>query len=576
MIRSEQVGFFDDIFGQPFGGMFDMNGDGKTDIGEEWLGYMVINECMKEDKKENSYSNYSSITNDTDFWQLDCEDGFNYGVYPDDYDTKNEYIEALEEAKNETGNQNYINYQSDVTIPIKLTFTIEHPRHKELDKIKETDFANKRQYEAAYYLCELQHNIGYVPYNSTKEAEIEKCNFILAAETTAAKYLTVSDGFLFVQAVKENFKLPFNIQDEDEKAINDFGDFFIGVAEEDPKFAVDIWAWIIKEFGPYKKYIKNDWNIYNSILTSISNYPDEFLPYLIEKLGTDIKFCNELITENPHFPYGLVDIITKSLEIDNIKGAQVIFTAVAMNPNARAKDMESLIYAIIKACSNWEELETMEKFKANILPIIKKMNNKRIQRLLPKFTEEINSYIKQVESSNEKYQYSRRFEWRAKYKDTPLFDINPLEYEIEEKYLEVINKKRQAWQRTHAEAKFYGIDLTKFDSEDKYQRELYNKKDEMRFDSSKLQMRNNLCGSNNNDKKVYNFCAVVFQNTSSPYIYLYEDENIKIGDDVVVPVGYKNRETIATVIATSQHTRITAPIEVENAKKVLRIYKSDN
>ena len=27
------MGFFDDIFGQPFGGMFDMNGDGKTDLG---------------------------------------------------------------------------------------------------------------------------------------------------------------------------------------------------------------------------------------------------------------------------------------------------------------------------------------------------------------------------------------------------------------------------------------------------------------------------------------------------------------------------------------------------------------
>ena len=27
------MGFFDDIFGQPFGGMFDFNGDGKTDDG---------------------------------------------------------------------------------------------------------------------------------------------------------------------------------------------------------------------------------------------------------------------------------------------------------------------------------------------------------------------------------------------------------------------------------------------------------------------------------------------------------------------------------------------------------------
>lgn len=32
------MGILDDIFGQPFGGMFDVNGVGKTDPAEEWLG----------------------------------------------------------------------------------------------------------------------------------------------------------------------------------------------------------------------------------------------------------------------------------------------------------------------------------------------------------------------------------------------------------------------------------------------------------------------------------------------------------------------------------------------------------
>lgn len=570
------MGFFDDIFLQPFGGMFDMNGDGKTDLAEKWLGYMVINECMKEAENENSYWGSSFLMDDdTDFWQLGCEDGFDYGVDPEDFDTEDEYIEAFAEAKNEQANQFCVPNQQEFTIPIKLTFTVERPGQEELDKIKQTDFENKRKYEAAYYLCELQQDIGYVPYNSTKETEIEKCNFILTDESIAAKYLTVSDGFLYVQAIKENFDLPISVQDEDEDVKNDFGEFFIEVAEEDPKLAVDIWAWVVKEFGEYKQYIKNDWTIYNSIFTSISDYPDEFLLLLIKKLGTDIKFCNALITENPQFPYGLVYIIAKSLETDNIKEAQVVFTAVAMNPNAKAKDMENLIYAIINECSNWEEVETMEKFKTSIIPIIKKMNSKRIQRLLPKFTEEIDSYIEQVEASEEKYQYVRRFKWRGKYKDTPLFDINPLDYETEEKYLEATNIKKQAWQKTHAEANFYGIDLSKFDSEEKYQKELHRKKEEIKFDVSRLQIKNNSCNQKSKDNKIYNFCAVIFQEGSSPYTYLYDCENIKIGDMVIVPVGSKNRETIATVVATSQHTRATAPLEIENAKKVLQICKLD-
>lgn len=43
------MSFLDDLFENPFGGMFDINGDGKEDLGEQWLGFMVINECLKED-----------------------------------------------------------------------------------------------------------------------------------------------------------------------------------------------------------------------------------------------------------------------------------------------------------------------------------------------------------------------------------------------------------------------------------------------------------------------------------------------------------------------------------------------
>lgn len=40
----------DDIFG----GFFDFNGDGKTDIGEEWIGYKIIEDCMKEESSSST------------------------------------------------------------------------------------------------------------------------------------------------------------------------------------------------------------------------------------------------------------------------------------------------------------------------------------------------------------------------------------------------------------------------------------------------------------------------------------------------------------------------------------------
>jgi len=44
-----------------FGGFFDFNGDGKTDIGEEWIAFQIFQECMKDEK--NNYTPLTSSAN---------------------------------------------------------------------------------------------------------------------------------------------------------------------------------------------------------------------------------------------------------------------------------------------------------------------------------------------------------------------------------------------------------------------------------------------------------------------------------------------------------------------------------
>jgi len=590
------MGFFDDIFGQPFGGMFDMNGDGKTDFGEEWLGYMVINECMKEEKeKSNNYSfsrssgiSYDSLEDDTfdesidnevptvPDWKANCEDGSDYGIDPDDYDTEEEYLEALEEAKltyDDLQDEIYSSQSAVASIPLELTFEFTYPGKEQLEAINEDDFPNKRSYKAAYGLCELKYGNPYIPYESSPEAEAERFNFILSGSCIAAKYLTTYDGFLYSQAIKENFNLPITFENEDEESTVWFPDIFMELAEEDSKLAVDVWAWCIKEFGSYKKYMKNNRILYNHLLSDVDEYPPEFRTYAIEKLINDIDFCKGLLSQNPEMPCGIVSFITEALSTDRTKEAQVIFTAVILNPVLKSKDVEDFINYIILDCSNWEELETMENFKHFIIPIVRKMNDKRIQRVLPKILEKIDHYICSVESSEEKYQYTRRFSWRTKFKDNHLFDIDPLDYETEAEYNDAVAIKKQTWMETHAEAKFYGINLKEFDSEDEYQKELHNRKEALHSDCSKTQPQKNLDINGKLDDTVYKFCSVSFQEGTSLYTYLYENEDLKIGDIIVVPVGSKNREVNARVVSLSQHTRLTAPIAIENAKKIIRICK---
>lgn len=129
--------------------------------------------------------------------------------------------------------------------------------------------------------------------------------------------------------------------DEDEEVVTFFDDLFLEIAEENSKLAVDIWEWLIKEFAPYKEYMKNDWTIYNSIISSVDDYPQEFLTECIKRLGTNPSFANGVFTENPQYPYGAAHFVSSALSKGLNDEAQVIFTAVALNKTAKAKDMET-------------------------------------------------------------------------------------------------------------------------------------------------------------------------------------------------------------------------------------------
>ena len=91
----------------PFGGMFDFNRDGKEDFGELWIAQKIFEDCTKEEKPHHEYSSdyiYHSVLDDDDdaidtSWRDFCEDGSEFDLDPEDYETEDEYNEALEEAQ---------------------------------------------------------------------------------------------------------------------------------------------------------------------------------------------------------------------------------------------------------------------------------------------------------------------------------------------------------------------------------------------------------------------------------------------------------------------------------------------
>lgn len=620
----------------PWGGIFDFNFDGKTSWDEEALGYMIINECMKEDSDDNDDSSFCSgifSSGGTDHsWRQMYDYDYETGIDPDDYETEEEYLEALDVAKHawrdnhlidlETGidpadyeteeefeealadakaawRENYAydpennldpeDFESEdeflaaqsgeayeaspsgeISIPVKLSVSVTYPGQEALEKIKRKDYPDERSFEAARYLCDLEQGTAWLLADTDANAEKERCQFILSKSCTAAKYLTAYNGFILAQAVKDHFELPIDVPTEDTDTKLSIDDLIGEVAEEDAALALDIWVWCIQEFGPHQKYLRRSWPLYGGILSSLDEYPEEFRKLVIKKLGTDTGFAKGVLTNNPDIPYGIADCITTALENHSFQEAQLMFVAAVTNPLLKGKDIEAIINSVISGISNYEELESMELFQRFLIPIIKKINNKRIQRLVPQFIKTAADYISSVERTVEKYQYSRRYAWRNNCEDGTPYDLDPLDFETEDDYNKAIQDEKYGWRRWHREASRYGLDVNAFETEDEYEKALREKQAIERQERLAQRQATYVDPLASTDKTVYSFCGVSFGSHPRPYQYLTGGIDVEIGDQVEVPNSRPEGTSVGTVVSVSKHLRASAPFPVDKAKTILR------
>jgi primosomal protein N' len=67
---------------------------------------------------------------------------------------------------------------------------------------------------------------------------------------------------------------------------------------------------------------------------------------------------------------------------------------------------------------------------------------------------------------------------------------------------------------------------------------------------------------------------VAFPHAVRPYSYRTEYPTIKVGDEVLVPVG--DKETIGTVVSVGQYMRIAAPYPVDKTKFIISKVNKEN
>lgn len=451
--------------------------------------------------------------------------------------------------------------------------------------IDPSDFPNKRTYEAASYLAHLEEFFSSAELDDYKRQCKKCCLFILEnPDLLAAKYFTYEGTFLYAQAVKEHFSLPFEVEDEDEDSKTSLNELIMDAAEFDETLALDLWVWCVHEFYAYRNFSSYPGDVVTCMDNDLLDCSDAFIQDLISRAEKDDLLCEALMTAAEDCSFFATYLTSKALCSENEQAAIKLFSAYINGKYAKDKDVYGVIEGIISQCSNWEEKESLELFRDRILPIAAEHpKNARVINGIKKWTQQVNEHIDAVERRAEKYAYSGRYAWRTTCADGSAYNLDPRNHETEEEYNERLHERKYFWRRTHASlAETHGLDINAYETREEFQHALnecmaqsrkmrqeqkaieYKQREEERYKPDPLAAT---------DKTVYPFCGVVFLNSEGVYHYRVEDTSLTIGDLVIAPVGRDNRRLVAEIVSVEQHTRRSAPFPVDKAKFIIGRYE---
>lgn len=513
--------------GIPFGRMFDSNRDGRLDFAEKWVAFKVFEEISKSENstyRSNSSDTYYSTGSNT-AWRDTCEDGSEYGLDPEDFDTEEEYEEALEQEEQE----------GDAT-QISISFSVEFPALDKLEQIKEENYPNKRRYQAAYELAN-----EFVCYSDPEYEQWRKscCRFIVdkADTVTAANYLSCDSGFLYAQAIKDNFSLPVSLPDEDDHREFSFSETLCKIAKRNAALSFEVWEWGLETFLPYARYAAGSASeLTSEVIGDLFLFPTDYRIELVRYMDKHPAFLEKVMTKDAEMPDNLDALIVTALEEGLEAVALALFWKGLMQADNDWRKINALTRGTISWCKNDEELESAEYFKRNMLPLVRAIDIGMVQDEIEQWEEELDEYISQMEDTCERYAYTRKNAWRKTVPDGSLYGLDPIDHACEQEYLEQLREAKHRRQ-------------------EREKRESACRQERWQIGSEEI-----------DDATIYTVCGVSLYHTAQPYHYLTDDSTLKIGDSVIVPVG--NREARGRIVSVGQYLSAAAPFPVSKMKKI--------
>ena len=528
---------------------FDWNFDGKKDFLDTMLEYEAYRRTVGDLSEDNRQA-----------WREDAYDGESYGIYPEDYDSEEEYEEALAEAK-ENDSDFFVESASFEDDEAGLT------------EVKKGKYPNKRRYNAA---CVLADNF-YVDSDYAKR-ERAACKFIVenADKILAANYLSHDGGFLYAQAIKDNFELPCSLPDEDEKPEMPFDEILLKLAKRDGPLSIKVWNWCLEQFGPYVQYSAYDGKelvkyVFDHFyyFSSIENFKSAAVHYMEE----NNDFLYTLISLSGEYNYSISELIATAIMENLYDTANTLFKAAFEMASGDWKAINALAENTISCCSDGEQVEAVEYFRDNMFPLIKTVPDGMVQDEIPEFEQEMSDYIDRVVDSNEKYAYSRKNAWRNTVPDGKPYNLDPRYYSSKQEYLDDLNEAKYRWRSWYDTHNNEGLDVNDYETHEDFKEALNAKRREQyetRRKAADIE-RAALREETVKDKTVYNFCNVLLPEYSKAFTYRYDDIPITLGDTVIIPFGINDEAREGVIVSIGQYLRAGVSCPVEKIKKIIRV-----
>ena len=416
-------------------------------------------------------------------WREECDfkDYLNYDIDPEDYDTQEEYEEALQEKKyawrEDCDYDDYLNYDvdpEDYETEAEYREALQKARYgwrEEYDDgeyvwydTKPEDYETEEEYlealkeeSAQEYVVEDSEewddseteNEETEEWDSLKteneemndeEAEIEEDDIPLHQRLPKKlRRYCIDDEILYCKAIREHFELPITLPPENKGPELLLYQALVKIARKDIPLTFQVWKWCIGTFAPYvKKEEYENSKMTDHILNQLRDFPEDFPKELVHFFEEHLEFGEKVIQRINHielYSYEFATLVGIAIRENMPDTAKKLFQDGLIAADGAWKGINAITKDTLRVCCNYEETESVGYFEQELLPLIKAYRDGMIRDEVEVWEADIRKYEKEV--------YRQKYAWKEYYKGRELYGLNLDDYEDEDAFSKVYFDKRR-------------------------------------------------------------------------------------------------------------------------------------